>query len=360
MLKQPEIRRSVFPRFSEAIPLPLQQAVTDPRIRSYQASDYELLALWMQDLGRFYDGHDEQNRLLDQLVGAEIGDRAGFFTKNKFMFVCQVAEAPAGMLCLNYKRGGSAKIGPVIVNPEIRGQGVGTSLMRTADEVAKAGEVRKLYATTSHLNTHVNHLFTKAGFQVEAQFPDQYKKGSVELIWGKQLQEPESRAVITQSALVESRGNQGTKVQLLNGEIPPVISQANEIYQQWHDDLGADFVVGMLDGVRRGLNFQQKGKAIILATEGETEVGMVTYTPKRGGPVKLYPLYGTAQAQEAMIDQAVTLARHGGSHKLYTFAHVKDQKHLDNLERLGFTARGVLLSPYKSGHNLIALDKMVD
>lgn len=349
------------PRFSDAIPVTLTRAISDPRIRSYRDSDYESLAVWMKDLARFYDGHDEDNKLLDQLIGAEKGDKAGFFTKNKFMFVCEVDGQPAGMLCLNYKRGGSAKIGPVIVNPDIRGQGVGSSLMRTVEEVAIASGIRKLYATTSHLNEHVNHLFKKAGFRVEAEFPDQYKRGSRELIWGKHLVKSKEDLgdMEIESTLKDGVSTGFMKVDRITGEYIDFIVKVNGIYQQWHDDLGSDFIQGMVAGAERGLNFQQKGKVILIAIDEKGEQGMMTFTPKRGGPVKIYPLYGTADAQRQMFESAKLIAKENNNHKLYTFAHVSDIKQIEFLESIGFERRGVLESPYKPGHDLVPLDIMV-
>jgi len=348
-------------RFSDAIPSELREAISDPRIRSYKDSDYESLAVWMRDLGRFYDGHDEDNRLLDQLVGAEKGDTKGFFTKNKFMFICEVDGQPTGMICVNYKRGGSAKIGPVIVNPDVRGQGVGSSLMQTAQEVAIAGGVRKLYATTSHLNEHVNHLFTKAGFTTEAELPNQYKKDSIELIWGKHLIEPAHLDTIdVESALKPGETNGDLEITTITSESLQFIAQVNEVYQQWHDDLGSDFIEGMVAGAERGLSFQHKGKVIFVAKDREGEQGMLTFTPKRGGPVKLYPIYGTKEAQRFMIEKAKQIAIQNGNHKFYTFVHISDITQIEFLESIGFKRRGIIESPYKDGHNLVPLDLSID
>lgn len=347
-------------RFSDAIPLNLQEAVTDPSIRSYKDSDYEKLAQWMKDLAKFYDGHDENNRLLDQLVGAEKGDSRGFFTKNKFMFICEIDGEPAGMICLNYKRGGSAKIGPIIVNPEIRGRGVGSKLLQTAREVAIAGGVRKLYATTSHLNEHVNHLFTKAGYQVEARLPDQYKKNSTELIWGLHIQQPEVIGDIqVESVLSDSETVGEMEIGAITEEYLQFISKVNCVYQQWHDDLGSDFIQGMLAGQERGLSFQEKGKVILIAKDQQGEKGMLTFTPKRGGPAKIYPLFGSVDAQIIMLKQAKQISISNNCHKLYTFVHASDKKQIAFLESQGFTQRGLEESPYKDGHNLVPMDYFV-
>lgn len=344
-------------RFSQFLPPELVVAISDKRIRSYKDSDYKTLSSWMIELGKFYDGHNEDNKLLDQLVGTEKADKTGFFTKNKFMFICEVDDQPAGMICLNYKRGGSIKIGPVIVNPEIRGQGIGASLLKTAKEVAITSGHRKLYATTSHLNEPINHLFVKMGYKIEAQFPDQYKKGSVELIWGKHLKE---FSILSdqniESILFEEDSPESIEIDKFTGKSIGFIDKTISIYQQWHDDLGSDFIEGMIAGVGRGLDFQNKGKTIILARKENEIKGMVTFIPKRGGPVKIYPLCGTPSAQKSLIESVKILAHQNHNHKLYTFVHSLDTKQIEFLESIGFSKRGIIESPYKLGHNLIPLD----
>lgn len=349
-------------RFHETIPNKVQEAITNPNIRSYQPKDYPYIDRWMKDLGLFYDGHTEDNKLLDQLVGTEGGDQTGFFTKNKWMFVYEHNGEPAGMLCLNNKRGGSAKIGPVIVNPEVRGLGLGTALLKTAEEAAIAGGTRKLYATTSHLNSHMNHLFTRAGYNIEATFPDQYKRGSNELIWGKHLITP-NEVIHTQlrSLLLGETENarRHVKVEPYTEADYEFVQKMNALFQQWHDDLGSDFIEGMIAGHRRGLDFQKKGKVVLIAKRNGEPEGMLTFSPKRGNPVKVYPLVGTPEAQGALVDKAVEIARQNGMHKLYTFTHEADKDQTDFLTRIGFVVRGVLESPYREGHNLYALDLFV-
>lgn len=348
-------------RFSKNISIELSKTISNNNIRSYKNSDYKSLSLWMNDLAKFYDGHNEDNKLLDQLIGSEKIDKTGFFTKNKFMFIYEVDNQPAGMICLNCKRGGSTKIGPVIVNPEIRGKGMGSSLINTAEEVAIASGTRKLYATTSHLNGHINHLFKKTGYKIEAEFPDQYKKGSIELIWGKHLiksTEIENNKV--QSVLNTSKIIGNLKVDTIKNQYLDFITQVNSIYQQWHDDLGNDFIEGMVAGTERGLSFQNKGKVIFIARDENGEKGMMTFTPKRGGPVKLYPFCGTPDAQKSMIENAKIIAKENKNHKFYTFVHISDTNQIEFLESIGFTKRGIIESPYKSGHDLVPLDIFIE
>lgn len=353
------------PRFGSHIAPDVQEALSELPIRSYSPYDYPYLDEWMKSLGAFYDGHDAENKLLDQLVNAEVADPRGFFTKSKALLVSHDEEtgAPTGALCLNNKRGGAVKIGPVVVAPELRGRGIGKTLFQAADIFASTVGARKLYATTSHLNAPVNRLFEKYGFSVEATFPDQYKRGSQELIWGKftdghpnKVESERARAV---SVVGHAVGPVATIAAYTEAD-RDYVAAVSKVYGTWHDDLGEDFVDGMIAGHERGLSFQEKGKLILIGKTACGEpAGTLTFTPKRGGPVKIYPVAGSPDAQAALFEHATDIAREHGNHKMYTFAHAEDDAQHAVLADQGFTKRGVLQSPYKDGHNLVAFDKMI-
>lgn len=355
------------PRFGDHIPTDAQDALSDLPIRSYEPSDYPRLDEWMESLAAFYDGHTPDSKLLDQLVNAEMADPCGFFTKNKALLVSHSGDVniPTGALCLNNKRGGAVKIGPVVVDSALRGQGIGKTLFESADAFANAVGARKLFATTSHLNTPVNRLFERNGFVVEATFPDQYKQGSEELIWGKFTDghpNPNSNGQVALT-VVSEHPDQVSTIDMYADADRDYISAVNDVYGAWHDDLGEDFIDGMVAGqergLRTGLSFQAKGKAIFIGKTACGEpIGMLTFTPKRGGPVKIYPVAGSPDAQGALLEHATDFARDHDNHKLYTFAHASDAAQHDVLTDQGFVERGTLRSPYKDGHDLVAFDKM--
>jgi hypothetical protein len=60
------------------------------------------------------------------------------------------------------------------------------------------------------------------------------------------------------------------------------------------------------------------------------------------------------------LRSAKQIARVNNNHKLYTFTHVSDTNQTEFLENIGFVKRGMIESPYKSGHNLLPLDMMID
>lgn len=352
------------PRFGEHIPLEVQMALGALPVRSYRPEDYDLLDEWMKTLANFYDGHTPDNKLLDQLVGAEVADPCGFFTKSKALVVTTNPEtgAPTGATTINFKRGGAVKIGPVVVDTALRGQGIGKTLFDAADVFADTVGARKIFATTSHLNEPVNRLFTRYGFTVEATFPDQYKRGSQELIWGRFVGEHPHGSDLddVRSVVHPSNGRPVESITPYTNDDREYVARVNSIYGGWHDDLGEDFIDGMVAGQDRGLNFQAKGKVILIGKDADGEAqGMLTFTPKRGGPVKIYPIAGTPEAQATLLDEAVRLARENDNHKLYTFSPATDTDQHRLLAEQGFVQRGVLRSPYKDGHDLFAFDKMV-
>lgn len=274
-------------------------------------------------------------------------------------------DTPTGALCLNHKRGGAVKIGPVVVDAALRGKGIGKTLFEAANIYAETVGARKLFATTSHLNIPVNRLFERDGFNVEATFPDQYKQGSQELVWGKFTQgHPVERTESLKVSVVAPYAGKIALISTYTESARSYIYSVNDVYAEWHDDLGEDFIDGMIAGQQRGLqtglSFQEKGKIISVAvTEGGEHAGMLTYTPKRGGPVKLYPMAGSREAQAELIGQSVDLAKSSGNHKLYTFSHVEDEAQRELLASQEFIERGVLRSPYKDGDDLVALDRII-
>jgi ribosomal protein S18 acetylase RimI-like enzyme len=323
----------------------------------------------MKDLSKFYDGHDDNARLLDQLIDCGSIDKNGYFTKNKELIICDYNNQLAGMVCINNKRGGASKLGPIIVNPDLRSIGIGKLLHEASVDSAQLNNARKIYMTTSSLNEIVTGLLKKYKFIIEAQFPDQYKKGSNENIWGLPLvpylidSNQNIRSVLTDSK--EEENNADYNISLYTEADKQYLKSISGIYQQWHDDLGDDFLEMMISGQKRvrldGLSFQNKSKLILMAKNKKQEnVGALTFTPKRGGPVKLYPIAGTIHAQEQLLNESEKIAKENKYHKLYTFVQKNDKKELDFLGSYGFQIRGELLSPYKNGYNLIPLDKFVD
>jgi len=331
----------------------------EKEIRPYQLGDYDKLKTWLSELGRFYDGH-ESGRFVDQLVNKEHEDELGYFTTAKEVYIAEGNGKELGSIVLNYKRGGSAKVGPFVVDPEARGRGIGTQLLSFAEQRAIEKGRRKIYATTSQLNEPVNRVFSKCGFQVEAQFPDQYRRGSIELIWGKLLSERGSEYVATEVSTIIDDDPSNLEIGRYS---PRYYSGLRELMLSklpgWHDEIDDEFVLRTIIGHLQGVDFEKKGKVILLATSGEKVYGCSVIVPKRGGPAKLYPVLGIESAQRMLVEESKEVARQIGSHKVYTFSPESDLRQQGIFSSLGFTQRGVIIEPYKAGYNLACYDSFV-
>ncbi len=242
------------------------------QIRKYQASDYDIIAPWFNDLSKFYDGHTEDKKLIDQLVNCEEQDAKGFFTVSKQLYVCVASNQELlGFFCLNYKRGDAVKLGPIITSPLSRGRGIGKYMFNFIDTECKKNKIRKIYATTSHLNDSVNNLFIKYGYTKEALYPNHYKNGSNEIIWGK-IFIPDSGSVLDlESSLCLPEVNGAIIVRDFTPEQDSnFLSRVIEkIYSQWHNDLGTSFTNSIIHGYQRAkdatLDFQDKSKLVLIA-----------------------------------------------------------------------------------------------
>lgn len=335
-------------------------------VRLFRNEDYTEVDLWMKDLANFYDGHTEDNKLIDQLVWTHKSDENWFFTKNKIMLMLEENSESLWMVCLNIKRWWSVKIWPVVIAQNARWKWLWKLLFSAVDQIAKDFNIRKLYAKTSHLNERVNKIFEKSGYNIEAIFPDQYKKWSNEYIWWKMDSIPSVDWVEN----IEWSVNDSIKV---NGEIYiqdhleeqdiDYLREELAIYRQWHDDLWDDFLEMLLKWFERWklkLHYQDKGKKILIAKDSENNyVWTLTFSPKRWWPVKIYPMSWTTEAQRKMIEKALKIAKDNSCHKLYTFAHELDTNQITCLKEIWFESRWKLVSPYKAWHNLIPFDLFV-
>lgn len=90
-----------------------------------------------------------------------------------------------------------AKLG-IIVTKECRGQGVGRSLMRAAEDVAGANGYQKIILSTFHDNAAARHLYTSLGFRVVGfrhRHFDMPKGFIDEVLMEKELDDGQSRVL---------------------------------------------------------------------------------------------------------------------------------------------------------------------
>ncbi len=283
-------------------------------------------------------------------------DPNGFFTKRRGLLLIGEPGDPFAMLSWVMKRGGSFKTNTLRVANDKQGGGWGRAIKQEMVDMAEALEVRKLYCTTSLQNAPALGLNESLGYRREAVFPGHYHPEKDEVILGKMLRRLPDQSDRSERMLLEN----GEPVQIGVRDID-FAQDAQGIrgllthLQGWHNDVGEDFIQNTLSGAVRGAeDIQGKGKRILVAQDADGQLsGTAILTMKMGGPAKIYPLVGTAPAQESLLDGITKVAKDLNSHVVYTFSPAWDEQQAEFLRSYGFEQRGEIESPYKPGANLI-------
>ena len=241
-------------------------------------------------------------------------------------------------------------------SPSHRSKGVGSFLIENSIKRGKETGARKIYATTSSLNIPAFYLFKSAGFIIEATLPNQYRNGTEEYIWGLFLDIPQD-TINPRNSLMDNFGQERHTIRkYLDLTDRAYLEEAVNTIREWHADLDNTFIEGIVKATSRNLDYETKGKEIFVSEVNGKHSGIAVTTPKRGGPVKVYPLFGSPSSQSELIGIIRNFYIQKGYKKLYTFVPHSDHKHLNQLGNLGFTQRGILRSPYKDGYDLAILD----
>ncbi len=316
----------------------------------------------MPELGKFYDGH-ENAKFFDQLINKDKKDNNGYFTiKKEIWSALGDMDEFCGFVCLNYKRGNTVKIGPIMVDPKYRGNGIGRFMITSILKKLEKEKIRKVYATTSSENVPACKLFQNAGFRLEVELPEQYRVGNKEYIWGYFFESPTVIFLNKRSLFDPNSSEEGNlQVKDFNPETDvEYLQKIIKIIKEWHDDITPNFLRQIIDATNRGLDFETKGKLILVTKDiNNLPTGLVVAAPKRGGSVKIYPMYGNTPSIEGMIGKLRRIFKEKGYRKLYTFVHASDDRYIQQLINFGFCLRGTILSPYKSGHDLAVLDLFI-
>lgn len=313
----------------------------------------------LPELGKYYDGH-ENSKFFDQLINKEKNDTNGYFTLKKEIWIAKVNNNFCGFVCLNYKRGNTVKIGPIIVDPLYRGHGVGNFLINSSIEKLKKENIRKIYATTSSENIFACKLFENNGFKIEIKLPEQYKKESTEIIWGYFINVPKKRVAKCKSLFLNKKEKTITVSSFNKTKDENLLKKMINIMSEWHDDINQSFCDQLIKATKNGIDFEKKGKLILVAKNiSNKSSGIAVATPKRGGSIKIYPMSGNIDSIKLLIGEIIKIFKKNGYRKLYTFVPVNDQKYIQQLIQFGFNPRGTILSPYKPGYDLTVLDMFI-
>lgn len=124
-------------------------------IRKAKTGDFDFVfRLMTEALEPFYDGDHQAHaqRMFTAHINNNV-DSVGQFSLLQYIFIAEVNHHPAGMIHLVVKKQGTVKISPLIVAPEYRGQfGIGSKLLRHAEDFARKHHARQLYCTVAAQN----------------------------------------------------------------------------------------------------------------------------------------------------------------------------------------------------------------
>ena len=137
-------------------------------VRPARADDFDFVAdLMIRALTPFYDGDHRAHarRIFDtHIAGGH--DQVGQFSSGQHMFIAECDGQQAGVIHVVNKKQGTVKISPLIVDMAYRGKlGVGSALLKRAEDFARSFGARQLYCTVASPNQKALQFFLRKGSQ---------------------------------------------------------------------------------------------------------------------------------------------------------------------------------------------------
>jgi ASC-1-like (ASCH) protein/GNAT superfamily N-acetyltransferase len=148
-----------------------------------------LIEAFTQALAPYYEGDHlvHAKRVLQTHLSGGVDNR-GLLSTRQLLLVLREGNERRGILNLVFKRQSTCKISPLILFPPERNRrGLGTILMRAAEEEAREAGARNLYCTVAKSNHSTLTFFLELGFVKCGNAPGQYKTGETEILLRKQL-----------------------------------------------------------------------------------------------------------------------------------------------------------------------------
>lgn len=309
-------------------------------IREAIASDFKFVAdLMVRALSPFYDGdhHAHARRIFDTHIAGGV-DHVGQFSSGQYMFIAESDGQMAGIVHVVNKKQGTVKISPLIVDTAYRGKlGVGSALLKHAEDFARNLSVRQLYCTVAAPNKKALGFFLKKGFHIAGTAKDHYKHGIDEHMLYKQL--------------VDEAGFDSPNISVVPFDESQHADSARALtLSQMSDDFNGmddDWIDALFAGYRRRElgDVNAKFKIIFVAECDSKVIGVAGATPKKGQPIKLMPLVASSEAAfEALIIDLQGLLEDYG-HKLYVHL-VPEPWQITCLQRHGWNLEGVFPGGY--------------
>ena len=309
-------------------------------IRKAKTGDVDFVSrLMTKALEPFYDGDHRAHarRIFTAHINGNI-DSVGQFSLGQYMFIAEVDYHPAGMIHLVVKKQGTVKISPLIVAPEYRGKfGIGSKLLRHAEDFARKHHARQLYCTVAVQNQATFKFLLRKGFHLAGKAQDHYKPGVDECMLYKPLNQSAAPDLSDISIVPfdEKKHTAATRRLILS----QVGSSFYGVNNAWIDTLFAGY------RRREGRNVDTKYKLIFIAEQDRKVVGVVGATPKKGQPIKIMPLVAKSETVFEVLVANLPQLLAGYGHKLYVHM-VPEPWQVACLQRHSWTIEGMFPGGY--------------
>lgn len=290
-------------------------------------------------------------------------NEVGFFSLKKEVLVFDKRNIPIGFVVLTYKRGGSVKVSPLILERNRKDLEEAFSLIQ--DHV-RSKNGRKIYFDIPSSRWHLFSLLDSLKIKIEAHLERQYS-ADYDCIVGGLFCNPTAPTLIAPPLNFD-----------LDTELPKAETwlpleeryrtQLNYFIKRFlscfYDDLDESFASSIYRGMLHTENmFEEKGKYayIKMAENTKNIVSLCVLTPKRGGALKLGPLQFACDVDSSeyiceSLLSLITIAKqipNSRIRKLYTLIPILDKNLHAPLQNVGFKPEGVLREPYKTGVDFI-------
>lgn len=309
-------------------------------IRKAKTGDVDFVSRLMTEaLEPFYDGDHRAHaqRIFTTHINGNV-DSVGQFSLLQYIFIAEVNHHPAGMIHLVVKKQGTVKISPLIVVPEHRGKfGIGSKLLRYAEDFARKHHARQLYCTVAAQNQDTFKFLLRKGFHLAGKAQDHYKPGIDECMLYKPLNQGLTPDLSDISIVpFDEKKHAAAARQLI---LSRVGSDFNGVDDTWVDALFASYQR------RDSQDVNAKYKLIFIAEQDRKVVGLVVATPKKGQPIKIMPLVAKSEAVFEVLVANLPQLLAGYGHKLYVHL-VPEPWQIACLQRHGWICEGMFPGGY--------------
>lgn len=316
-----------------------------------------------------YDRHvkpsyPESEDYAETVLASHFGaiDPYGYFTKKKtvWCFFTEDQSQPVGFTVVTEKRGGSIKFGPSVIDPVLRGLGLGSAFRLLVEK--EYPHARKAYNTLPDDSPAALSYVLKAGYQIEAHLASQYRSDRGEIVVGKFLQIPKRTVQhfsLTRELLqgpLTIKSGVDVEAQSLQDILEDTLSYA-------YEEIDANFAAAVQRAAcSPQLNLSKKSKRVFVAYRASTPVGVLIVTPKRGHALKCTLALKAldSEAFSALLRQALCAFPERELRKFYMHVPDFDTWMLAEAKADGFSPEGILRQPYKVGVDMVVLGKLVE